>query len=164
MDVGRALVLATGAIVVVCTLLTGPHVGIIGVQADGGLGGDDLATGNATLTEVDFPENPTISAAQYDAGQFILRTGDVGIRVSNVTGRPLLVYKLDIRGLDYTRSSLTVLDPGRAGRRSIQLTRVTLSADAVEGDSYPGELRLILRGDGPDREIATRNVTVTVQR
>lgn len=164
MDDARAVVLATGAVVVLLTLLTGPAIGVIAVPSDEGLGGAGLATGNATLTEVEFPADPTLSAGQYEAGQFVLRTGDVGIRVANVTGRPLLTYKLDVHGLDYTRSSLTVLEPGMAGRRSIQLSTDTLPAEAVNRGAYPGELRLILRGDGPDREIAARNVTVTVQR
>lgn len=164
MDDARAVVLATAGVVVVLTLLTGPWVGLIAVPADGGLGGEGLATGNATLTDVEFPGDPTISTGQYEAGQFVLRTGDVGVRVSNVTGRPLLSYKLEVEGLDYTRSSLIVLEPGMEGPRSIQLARATLPASAVDRDSYPGELRLILRGDGPDREIAATNVTVAVQR
>lgn len=164
MDDVRAVVLATAGVIVALTLLTGPLIGIFSVPAEGGLGGEGLATGNATLSEIRFPEDPTITAGQYEAGQYVLRTGDVGVRVSNVTGRPLLSYKLEVEGLDYTRSSLIVLEPGMEGPRSIQLARATLAASAVDRDSYPGELRLILRGDGSDREIAATNVTVTVRR
>jgi len=162
MDVPRAVVLATAGAVVFLALLTGP-AGPLTVPADGSFGAD-LATGNATVADVEFPDDPTIASGQYEAGQFVLRVGDVAVRVSDVTGRPLLVYKLDVRGLDYTRSSLTVLEPGMEGRRTVPLSRATLEESAVERDTYAGELRLVLRGDGPDRTVATRNVTVVVQR
>mgnify|MGYP006298861161 CR=1 FL=1 len=162
MDVARAVVLVTAGAVVFLALLTGP-AGPLTVPADGSFGAG-LATGNASVAGVEFPDDPTLSGGRYEAGQFVLRVGDVAVRVSDVTGRPLLVYKLDVRGLEYTRSSLTVLEPGMEGSRAISLSRATLEGSSVTRDAYPGELKLVLRGDGPDRSVATRNVTVSVQR
>lgn len=163
MNDARAVVLATVSVVLVVTLLTGPAVGLLTVSSPGTFGGSDLGTGNATISHVTFPDDPTLQAGRYGTEGYVLRTGDVRVDIAHVTGRPMLIYKLEVEGISYTRSSLIVLEPGTTGTRSVQLSRDTLAASAVERDSYPGQLRLVLRGDGPDRVVAAENVTVTVQ-
>lgn len=162
MDVGRAIVLTTACVIGLATLLTGPAIGFFDVRPANSFTSDELGTGEASVTAVEFPGNPTLSDGTGDSNQYVLRTGDVEVNVANVTGQPMLVYKLEIHGMGYTKSSLTVLDTGMSGPQAIQLSRATIHRETVTAETYPSELRLVFRGDGPDRVVGSTNVTVQV--
>jgi hypothetical protein len=152
------------AVILLLTALTSTVFGLYSVPAESTFSSGELGTGTATVDEVTLPDDPVITSGKYEAGQYTLRTGDAVVRLSDVTGRPFLVYKLSLDGMGYTRTSLLVLGPGDEGIRRVQLTAATIPESKVTRDTYRGELQLILRGDGPERTIAAANVTVDVQR
>lgn len=162
MDTSRLAVVSVVTAIVLLTVLTGPGVGLISVQESSPFDDPGILTGNATVTAVEFPENPTLSRSA--SGQYVLRVGDAAVQLASVTGRPGVVYRIDVRYLAYSRTALTVLEPGSAGTRSLKLPKATLAATSIERDRYPARLRLIVRGDGPSREVAATNVTVAVKR
>jgi hypothetical protein len=79
-------------------------------------------------------------------------------------GNPLLTYTVDIDGLGYSRSSVTGLASLGTGTASLSLSADTLEGERLAEDRYDGQLRLVFRGDGEERVLYDRTVTVGVER
>ena len=161
MDRPRAALGLVTSLILCVALLTGPALGFFPVPEKEGLDAATLGTGNASISVLDLPDRASI---RKGGGVYTLRVSDATLSVTNVTGQPILVYRIDIEGMGYSRGSLTVLESGFSNQVSVQLSRSTLDASDVRETSYPATLRVLLRGDGPDRTIAEKNVTVRVQR
>lgn len=161
MDTERLAVAGVVATVLLVSLLSGPLVAGIDLSPPP----DELQsaqTGNATVDVVSAPENARLERGAFGAeAPYTLTVPDATVIISNVTGRPLLVYKVRIPELGYQRGTTHFLDASAEGRRSLNLESATLEEELSQ-DSYRGELFVILRGDGPERTIYRGNVTVEV--
>lgn len=160
MDAPRLVVISSVTLILVLTLLTGPGTGLIQVPEDSPFGGSVGINGTASIGAVEFPDAPTLRQGASD--QYVLRVGDATVPIESVTGTPGLVYRLDIRYLWYSRTSLTILDAETTGPLTVQLPKATLAAESVVRESYPAEFRVLLRSGEDVRTVARTNVTVTV--
>jgi hypothetical protein len=152
------------AAILVASLLSGPLVAGVDLSTTADDDGPAPETGNATVDLVDVPGTATLEKGSFGAdAPYALTVPDATVRLSNVTGGPLLVYKLRIPELGYTRGTTLFLDGSMAGQRSVTLERTTVEKD-LQRDRYRGELLLLFRGDGPERTLYRGNVTVEVRR
>jgi hypothetical protein len=163
MNHDRAAIAVVVAVVLAVSLLSGPLVAGVDLSPTPDEG-PPPQTGDATVAVVSTPDTARLDRGSFGAdAPYTLVVPDATVRLSNVTGGPLLVYKLRIRALGYTRGTTHFLDPSSAGTRAVGLDRTTLEEDLAQ-DRYEGELLLLLRGDGPERTLYRGNVTVRVER
>lgn len=163
MDPERLAVVGAVATVFAVSVLSGPLVAGVDLSPTPD-SGPPPQTGNATVEVLDTPDTARLEKGSFGAdAPYTLTVPDATVRLSNVTGGPLLVYKLRIPELGYTRGTTLFLDSSSTGTRSVELEQTTVDKDLSE-DRYRGELLLLLRGDGPQRTLSRGNVTVEVVR
>lgn len=164
MDPERLAVVGVVATVLVVSLLSGPLVAGVDLSPTPTDDGAPPQTGNATVEVLSTPDSVRLEKGSFGSdAPYTLVVPDATVRISNVTGGPLLVYKLRIPDLGYSRGTTHFLDASSAGTRSVGLEQTTVDEN-LSKDQYRGELLLLLRGDGPERTLHRDNVTVEVVR
>jgi hypothetical protein len=109
---------------------------------------------------VSTPDELTIRLGDTGQDIYYLTIPPAKVTVSNLIKNPILVYKLSIDEIGYTKNSVTPLAPPGEGTHDIQLSDSQFRADRIESDSYIGDLSLILRGDN---EVIVLEKSVTVR-
>jgi hypothetical protein len=164
MDPQRLAIAGVVATVIVVSLLSGPLVAGVDLSPTPSDDGHPPQTGNATVEVLSTPDTVRLEKGSFGSeSPYTLVVPDATIRISNVTGGPLLIYKLRIPELGYSRGTTYFLDGSSAGTRSVGLDKTTVNKDLWK-DQYRGELLLLLRGDGPEQILYRDNVTVEVVR
>lgn len=163
MDAERLTVTVVVVAVIAVSLLSGPlAAGIDLSQAPDQR--PTAGTGSATVEVVSVPETVRLEKGSFNAdAPYTLLVPDATVELSNISGGPLLVYKLRMPALGYTRGTTHFLDASMDGRQSVTLDRTTVDKDLTR-DQYRGEFLLILRGDGTERTLYRGNTTVEVTR
>jgi hypothetical protein len=165
MDLSRALAAGTVAVVLAVTLVSGPLVGAVDLtEARDDDTSGELGFGSVEATIVSLPDDPRLVKGQYGSGAYYLRVGPATVDVSNVEGRPMLVYKLRIPELGYARGTTTFLDGGMSGSQRFSIDEAAVSPEKVTREAYDGELVVLVRSGNESRVIERRPVTVTVER
>jgi hypothetical protein len=121
------------------------------------------ATGGMDATVLEAPE--TVQLDRYTENgtdRYRLVVPDAAVGVANVTGRPVLTYKLRIDGIGHTRGTAHVLSTAQEGTFRTSLEPSTLAADRITNDHYTGDLTLVVRSDQGTRRVHEANVTVEV--
>lgn len=164
MDLDRLVVGTVVLTILVASVLSGPLVAGVDFTPTPDDAGPAPQTGNATVEVVSVPETASLEKGAFKSdAPYTLLVPDATVRLSDVTGGPLLVYKIRIPELGYSRGTTHFLDSSMHGQRSIGVDQTTLQEEFSQ-DQYRGEILLLLRGDGAERTIYHGNVTVEVQR
>lgn len=123
-----------------------------------------IADGSANVTIIDAPtaDGVSLTKGAFGSGRYILRAPSIVVDVSNVTGRPMLTYKVEATNLGFSRSAYIVLGPDKTGRHEITFKEETFAPARVTNDSYIVELSIVLRASGK-RTLYSENVTVPVE-
>jgi hypothetical protein len=145
-------------------LAAGPYgADIRSLAADSGDAEGEYATGAMDATILDTPEEARLDRfTENGTDRYRLLVPAAGVGVANVSGRPVVTYKLRIEGVGHTRGTAHVLSEAQEGRFRTTIEPSTLAADRVGNDSYVGELSLVVRSDRGARRIHRSNVTVRV--
>lgn len=159
MDSERGVVWGVVGLIVVTTLVSGPLVGAVDFTTEPDHTG--LGTGTATIDAVTLPDRATLTAGRFGAGEYTLRVPDATLELSAVEGRPILVYKLSIDSLGYTRSTTHFVSDRNVGRFPLSMTEDSFDPEAFDGE-YEGRLEVILRANNESREIASKSIPVEV--
>lgn len=123
-----------------------------------------VASGSADVTiEQKPPAALNLTRERLSAGRYILHVPETVVTVQNVSGRPLLTYKVQLTKLGHSQLSIAELNSGSEGRLSLQLQPMTVNPDRVRNDTYTAEVSIILRASGK-HVIYQENVTVHVKR
>lgn len=148
MTVDRLIALFVAGFVVLVAVATSPYVGLVSIP-EGGLGGGGVpGTGSADIAVVSAPDRATLQADRFSEVH-TLRVPAAELSVSAVTGEPLLTMSVEIPSLGYQRSSLYAIADQAETNRSFHVERSTIDSSAIDRESYPGTLRIVLRdGDG----------------
>lgn len=162
MDTARGAVLAVGGIIVLVTVATGSP-GLVTIP-DGGLDERPPGTGNATVTVVSTPGQPTLVPGRQGGDVYYLRVPATGVEVTELRGNPTLSYSIDVDALGYSRSSVHFLGSVGNGRNEISLARDTLDADRITREAYRAQVELTLRANDTTRVVYNETTTVEVQR
>lgn len=168
MEPHRIAVYATVAVVVGVAIASGPLVGAVDLtreSADPGDGADAGVPGEGSVDVAveSLPETARLDRGEYGAAAYTLRVPDAHVRLSNVTGQPLVVYKIQLSALGYTAGTVHFVTAEHAGPFRLQLESDTVPPDGIDRDRYEGRLTVLVRGDG-ERIVERRSITVRVGR
>jgi hypothetical protein len=161
MDAARGTVFAVAGVIVLVAVATGP-VGLVSVP-DERFGGGSPGTGNATVTVVSSPGQPTLEAGRQGGDVYYLRVPDAEVEVEAVRGNPILEYSIDIEALTYTRSSIHFLGESGTGTRAVSFQSATFDAGRLDRETYRAELAVVVRADGTERVVYNEMATVEVR-
>jgi len=160
MERTRSVVVTVSTFIVGVTLLSGPLVP--GVTLASEPEPVALETGNATVSEIEMPENVTLNAGSYGAASYYLDAPPAHVHFSNRTGRPTLVYELTIDELGYTRTTNHFLDDSTGDTYELTLASDTFTDAEIERERYNGTVTVSKRDGSGHGVVATRNVTISV--
>jgi len=162
--------LLTAVTILVVATLAGPVFGV--PERDDGAGcqvASPLGTGSADVSVTALPDSAVIERARFGAGTWRLNLPPADVSVGPVSGRPILTYKIRVEGPDLTWAvaGTTALS------RCQETTRLGIGEGrfdprTVEEQQYAGTITVTYKGTRGERRItrrlATKNVTVTVDR
>lgn len=166
MEPHRIAVYATVAVVVAVAVASGPLVGAVDLtheRTDGGTGPEgSLGQGSVDVTVESLPGEATLDRSEYGAAAYTLRVPDARVVLSNVTGQPMVVYKLKIPAMGYTSGTVHFVTAEHEGAFTLELERDSLAPDGIDRDRYEGTLTVLVRADG-ERIVAREPITVVVR-
>ncbi|GCF14130.1 hypothetical protein Harman_20650 [Haloarcula mannanilytica] len=150
------------AVVIVVTLLvTGPLLGVDAVETQPTIIGD----GTASVSSVDVASSEIrITDGRFGADAAYLRVPDASVTVDAVSGRPRLLYQVDVPALDVSLEDEQVLSAGQTGTYRLAPGDKGLALSLPEQDTYHGSVRIRVQSFETDETIVTENVTVQVER
>lgn len=160
MQPDRVAVVATGAVLLGLTLVSGPLVGV-------SLTDDrpaDPGTGTADLAVERTPDAATLTRDRGGSDDFRLRSPPVRLDVAAVTGRPTVTYELAVEELSYTTMSVSVLDADVRGAYDLPFGAARVDAEDVDDESLDGTLRVTVTDDDGTRTLVQTAVVVEVER
>jgi hypothetical protein len=162
MDVVRSLPLSIVGSILIMSLVSGPLVGVGGPPSAsyGGFPGD----GDADIEVISVPEEGALTPVPYASSGYVLSLPSATVDVSNLSGRPMVVYKLRISELWYVAGTTHVLDEDFTGRQKLTLDEPVLNSTTIEREAYHAELRIIKRAHEVDTVLYRGNLTLQVDR
>ncbi len=164
----RWLIAGTVAIILGCTLATGP-IGLYTIPTASDAGA--LGHGNATVTAVSVPETVTLKESRYHTGEYHLQVPPVVVAVETVAGSPILTYTVEIEELGTTKATIHSLGQFGEGTHRLSFADASSSGEAqitaiaqnkINQAQYEGRITVVLRGNGTKRVIADTPVTVKI--
>lgn len=148
------------AFILTIVVLTGPLLqGLIQNHENN----NPIAGGSADVTIVEPPtaDGVSLKKGAYGSNRYILRAPPLVVDVANVSGRPMLTYKVEATYLGFSRSEIMFLSSDTTGRQKIKFSEKTFASSRVQNGSYVVELSVTLRASG-ERKLYSKNVTVPV--
>lgn len=162
MNYNRVALTGLTSIVLVTAIISGPLVA--GVDLSPGSGEIAPGSGTADIRVESAPSTAVIDRTSGDTDEsYELMVPDATVSVSNVTGTPLLVYKIQIRELGHTRGTTYFLNSSGTGRRSLSLDRSYFSRAEISKSEYSGTATIILRSDTGEQQLYHGNISVKVR-
>lgn len=160
MDAATGVSLAAGAVVVVALVLTGPLVGAVDV---GGTDRSELGDGTATVEAVSPEHPPAVTPGRFGTGVAYLRIPDVRVRLSSVSGRSRLVYRVSVPALGFERVGNRRLAPDARGTVTVGMADRAFEYARLDHEAYAASLAVRVQSFAVDRTVYRANVTVEVR-
>jgi hypothetical protein len=162
MDVMRSISALTVGGILVASLLAGPLVGAVDLSPaeERAIPGD----GDAKVEIISVPSEGRLVPRGYADSGYLLSVLPATVEVSNLSGRPMLVYELRIRSVGYVASTTHFLDESFSGRQTLTLESAVLNRTSLPRETYRGELLVIKRAHERDTVIYRGNVTLQVDQ
>jgi len=160
MNRSRVFVYGAVALVVGVTVLSGPAIGLVDLTSPrfdtAGLG-----QGSATVDRVDAPDSATIDRG-FQSKSYRLEVPEARARVTGVEGKPVLVYRIHVPGLGFTRASNYFLDGDSEGWTTLSLDGSPIEPEAVSTDRYTATLSVVLRTTDGESVVYNESIPVEV--
>lgn len=150
----------TAAVILLASLLSGPLVGAVDLSPEESTVA--LGDGRADVEVVAAPDEGRLDPARYATTGYVLSVPPATVDVSDIAGRPLVVYKLRIPDLSYASVTTHLLDERSTGRRSLPLEKSVLNRTSLPRETYRGELLVVKRVHERDTVLYRGNVTLRV--
>lgn len=163
MDEVEYVVAGTVAVIVLVTLVSGPLVGAVDFTDEPDETTFAPGSGEIDATVLSVPERALLEQGSYGSGAYYLRVPAATVDAERITGQPMLVYKIRIPELGYTRGTTHFLNSSNAGELTVTLSEGTIAPEQVDREQYDGELLLLTRSDAGERTLSRTNVTVEVR-
>lgn len=164
MEETRLAVCGVTGFVLLVTLVSGPLVGAVDLTQEPQGCTAQIGTGSATVSVESLPDSAAISKGQFGAETYYLEVPDGKVRVTNVTGQPILSYTISIPELGRTAGPTLFLCAHQSARQELSVQRITIDEGDLDADSYDATLTLRLRGDGDEVLVREKSITVEVRR
>lgn len=160
MNAGRLLFFASTLIILIVLVVSGPLTGGIAFAPDDPEG---FGYGTISLTPQSQPTEVSIYTGRFDAGLLVLSVPDTVVRINQVTGRPLVTYKLNIPEMGYVRQALHIINADSTGDSYVlSLGETPIEPELVDETRYNGTIAIEIRDDRGTRTAYSWNVTVVV--
>lgn len=161
MTQGRRVVWIAVGVIVLVTLVSGPLVPWIGFTEE--RPAPDFGNGAATITDVETPDSAVIEPMQFGGEKSTLAMQPSSVQVQAVTGSPFISYKVRIPAMNTTRIQLYQLSPADTGQTvQLRYEEATIQAPPNDVEELDGEVVIILRNRTSEQELASTNITITV--
>ena len=164
------LPLLTCLTIIAFALLAGPVFGIPATPSNSSCSLETaIGTGLATVTVTDLPDSAVIERSRFGAKAWRLTVDPAQVDVGPVSGRPTVTYKLRVDGEDLglAVASTAILSRCHETTR-IAIDESQFSPRSLDHDTYNGTIKVTYRGtrggDDVEERLATKNVTVQVNR
>lgn len=157
MNRSRGAVWAVVIFVLVTAVLTGPAVQGVDVTREP----KSFSDGDALVANVDLLEAPALEPGRFGTAVHYLRGTAVRTTVSEVTGSPRLVLRVEAPALDYDETATTVLKDGERGQRRLSIDDAIVEEDAVP--EAPVTVRTTVRVQSFDGDRLVHRVNHTVE-
>lgn len=162
MVLSRHLPHLTVGVILLGSLLSGPMVGAVDLSSE------DARTiagnGSVHVEVTSVPEDGRLAPARYATTGYVLSLPPATVDVSNLSGNPMVVYKLRIPELGYVAGTTHVLNERFTGRQTLTFDEAVLNRSALRYDTYRGELLILKRVHERDTVLYRGNVTLRVER
>jgi len=147
--------------VLVTLVVTGPLIGVDAVRTEPTTIGD----GTAAVSSVQVTTSEIrITDGRFGTDVAYLRVPDAGVTVDSVSGRPRLLYQVDVPALDISLEDERVLSAGQSGTYRLAPGDRAISPSSLDRDTYTGSVRIRVQSFEADQTIVAENVTVRVAR
>ncbi|WP_254537647.1 hypothetical protein [Halomarina litorea] len=143
----------TAGILVVATILSGPGVGLLDLTRDAGWG---------EVSTESVPERALIESIPDSETRMAFDIEPATLRASNVTGSPVVAYKVHIPALQFYTTGITFLDAD-SEQPTVGAPETTLPRNEIANESYTGTVTLELRAGERVETLYAGNVTVEVR-
>lgn len=161
MKINRIALTGLTAIIVATAVISGPL--IHGVDFTPQSEGLSPGSGTAEITVKSVPDTATITRSTSRNGEYVLQIPDSTVVVQNVSGTPLLVYKIQIRELGHTRGTTVFLNSSMTGRQALTLDSSYFDESEISKSEYEGTITILLRSDAGEQQLHHGNVSIEVQ-
>jgi hypothetical protein len=147
MDVERAAVVGTVALVAVTAVLSGPLVDGIDFTRASEIPEAGAGTGTAEVSVESVPDVVVLERGDFGAGTYHMTAPDAVVRVGEVTGNPHLEYVIEIPAIDYVEGRIIGLHDAEGERLHLAVRPVEIGPRIVTGASYNGTISIRLQSD-----------------
>lgn len=163
MELQSALTWGTTVSILLVVILSGPLVPMVDLTSEQGDDDAQARPANASVTVLEVPlEGYTIESQRYEADPGLYMPPAV-VRIDNVTGDPVLVYKLAVPDVGVVAATVYFIsETNENARLTLDTLPAAVDRNRISRDTYPGRVTLRVRGEFGARVIYAENVTVTV--
>lgn len=166
MDPLRLLPGLTVSLVLLVSLISGPLVGAVDFSRDRETGLDPgfvPGEGHASVDVVSVPDRGRLVPARFAANGYWVRVPNATVDVSNLTGYPMVVYKVRIPALTYVAGTTHVFYEEYTGVQTLSMDRLTVNSTGLpRGHHYDAELLIIKREYERDEILYHGNISLAV--
>lgn len=154
---GNRAVAVTVFVVLAVTLASGPLVGVS--LTDTTASDDESSHISASIDSA--PDSATLAPDRHNDDLYHLRADPVHITATNVSGRPTVIYRLEVPGLNHTRSVGMFVTEN--GTYEVSFDPSSIETERVDQDQYEGTIVVQAFDDDGSRVLVERTVTVEVE-
>ncbi|MFB6188412.1 MAG: hypothetical protein ABEI57_00875 [Halapricum sp.] len=159
----QSVVYGVVGVILLVTLVSGPLVGVVDLTHAQRCTAP-VGSGSASVTVDSLPDRATISKGKFGSEAYYLQVPDGAVRLSNVTGQPLLSYDISIPEMGLTTGPTLFLCAGQARRQTLSIRQRTIDQNELDANSYNATLTVSLRADGNETVVREKPIVVEVDR
>ncbi|NLV08525.1 hypothetical protein ACAH01_03520 [Halomicrobium sp. HM KBTZ05] len=148
------------AVVAVTLLLTGPFGVVDATARNPTTVGDGRA--NATVERLDT-SGLLVEGGRFGTGVDYLRIPDATVAVSDIEGRPRLVYRVSVPELGVDRTTTKLLSGGQSGTVRLGMRDRGLDPDSVTEQRYRATITVRVQSFEYDQTVFETDETVEVR-
>lgn len=157
---GRQWIRIVVGTILLLTVVSGPLVP--GVSFTRAQEETDFGNGTAQISEVEFAETAVIEPLRFGGDAYILDMPPTRIAVDEVSGNPLVTYKISISSMNTTLIQTYQLSPEDTNQRvQLQFEKAEIRSPPAHLDNVDAELTLTLRNRTGKQVIDTTNISIS---
>ena len=162
MPIQRSLSALTVGAILVSSLLSGPLVDVIDLSPSEPRAAP--GEGSADIGVVSVPDGGVLAPTGYTDTGYVLSLPPATVRASNLSGNPMVIYKLRVREVGYVASTTHFFGGEPEGHQTLTLEGAVLNRTSLPRETYRGELLVIKRVHERDTVLYRGNLTLQVGR
>ncbi|XGI82882.1 hypothetical protein ACEU6E_06245 [Halorutilales archaeon Cl-col2-1] len=160
MDMTRFIRLFSVLIILAGIGVSGSPFELISAEADNGVSLGNQ--GSVSVKQVSLSSKVfKLEPGMYGSETYYLHTPSATVEIREITGSPILVYKMEIPELGYTGTSLRFMEEKRDSLK-LSLRRNGFSPDEIQNNSYNGTVSVLVRNGNSTRSLYSDNVSIEV--